>query len=70
MGQKVLYALEIMGKGMGSIFVVIILITLIVLLMGKISRSGAKRRVRIILQSNRSYDISITEPGIIGIRYR
>ncbi|NLY47765.1 MAG: hypothetical protein GX059_01895 [Clostridiales bacterium] len=44
MGQKVLYALEIMGKGMGSIFAVIILITLIVLLMGKISEIRSKKK--------------------------
>lgn len=32
-----MYALEIMGKGMGSIFAVIILLTAIVLLMAKVT---------------------------------
>jgi Na+-transporting methylmalonyl-CoA/oxaloacetate decarboxylase gamma subunit len=35
--ENILYALEIMGKGMGSIFAVIILLTLIVSIMGKIT---------------------------------
>jgi Na+-transporting methylmalonyl-CoA/oxaloacetate decarboxylase gamma subunit len=35
MSQNIMYALEIMGKGMGSIFAVILLLTLIVMLMSK-----------------------------------
>lgn len=37
MKENIMYALEIMGKGMGSIFAVIILLTIIVLLMAKIT---------------------------------
>jgi Oxaloacetate decarboxylase, gamma chain. len=37
MNQNVIYALEIMGKGMLSIFVVIILLTFIVLLLTKVT---------------------------------
>jgi len=37
MNENIMYALEIMGKGMGSIFAVIILLTIIVLLMAKIA---------------------------------
>lgn len=36
MAQNLLVALEIMGKGMGGIFTVIIIITLVVLLLGKL----------------------------------
>jgi len=45
MKENIMYAFEIMGKGMGSIFAVIILITLIVMLMTKISeiRSNNKK---------------------------
>jgi Na+-transporting methylmalonyl-CoA/oxaloacetate decarboxylase gamma subunit len=44
MGENVMYALEIMGKGMASIFVVIILLTLIVMLMAKIGESSTKNK--------------------------
>ncbi|HPU63482.1 MAG TPA: OadG-related small transporter subunit [Mobilitalea sp.] len=37
MKQDLIYAFEIMGKGMASIFVVIILLTFIVMFMAKIS---------------------------------
>ena len=37
MSQNLIYALEILGKGMGSIFAVILLLTLIVTSMGKIT---------------------------------
>lgn len=37
MSENIMYALEIMGKGMGSIFAVIILLTFIVYLMAKIT---------------------------------
>lgn len=37
MNQNVIYALEIMGKGMLSIFVVILLLTFIVVLLTKIT---------------------------------
>lgn len=43
MNQNVVYALEIMAKGMGSIFFVIFLLTLIVILMGKISSMKKKK---------------------------
>lgn len=43
MEENILYALEIMGKGMGSIFAVIILLTLIVSLMGKITDRKSKK---------------------------
>lgn len=43
MGENVMYALEIMGKGMASI-VVIILLTLIVMLMAKIGESSTKNK--------------------------
>lgn len=36
MKENLIYAFEIMGKGMGSVFAVIILLTLIVSLMAKI----------------------------------
>lgn len=36
MAHNLLIALEIMGKGMGGIFTVIIIITLVVLLLGKL----------------------------------
>lgn len=39
MSENVMYALEIMGKGMASIFVVILVLTLIVVLLGKITNS-------------------------------
>ena len=38
MMENFLIALQIMAQGMGGIFVVIILITLVVMLMGKINR--------------------------------
>lgn len=37
MNQNVIYALEIMGKGMFSIFIVILLLTFIVVLLAKIT---------------------------------
>lgn len=37
MDQNVIYALEIMGKGMLAIFTVILLLTLIVVVLGKIT---------------------------------
>lgn len=37
MNQNTIYALEIMGKGMLSIFVVIGILTLIVVLLGKVT---------------------------------
>lgn len=37
MNQNIIHALEIMGKGMASIFAVIFLLTLIVMLMAKIT---------------------------------
>jgi len=43
MSQNIMYALEIMGKGMGSIFAVIILLTLIVMLMSKITEIRSKK---------------------------
>jgi Na+-transporting methylmalonyl-CoA/oxaloacetate decarboxylase gamma subunit len=43
MNQNFIYALEIMGKGMGSIFAVILLLTLIVVLMGKFSGRRSKK---------------------------
>lgn len=39
MKENLIYAFEIMGKGMLSIFAVIILITLIVMLMTKLSEN-------------------------------
>ena len=36
MGHNVLIALEIMGKGMGGIFVVVLIITAVVVLLGKL----------------------------------
>lgn len=44
MVENTLYALEIMGKGMGSIFAVIILLTLIVSLMGRITAYRNKKK--------------------------
>lgn len=38
MMENVLIALQIMAQGMGGIFVVIILITLVVMLMGKMNK--------------------------------
>lgn len=43
MKDNIIYALEIMGKGMGSIFAVIILLTLIVVLMAKIADARSKK---------------------------
>ena len=43
MNQNILYALEIMGKGMGSIFAVIFLLTFIVALMGKLTEHRSKK---------------------------
>lgn len=37
--ENVMYALEIMGKGMLSIFIVILILTFIVVLLGKITNS-------------------------------
>lgn len=37
------YALEIMGKGMASIFLVIIILTLIVVILGKVTNMKFKR---------------------------
>jgi Na+-transporting methylmalonyl-CoA/oxaloacetate decarboxylase gamma subunit len=37
MSQTFIYALEIMGKGMLSIFIVILLLTFIVVLLGKLA---------------------------------
>lgn len=42
MKENLMYAFEIMGKGMASIFTVIILITLIVMVMTKVSEVRAK----------------------------
>lgn len=36
MWENLLVAFEIMGKGMGGIFVVVLIITLVVLLLGKL----------------------------------
>ncbi|WP_286200911.1 OadG-related small transporter subunit [[Clostridium] symbiosum] len=36
MWNNLLISLEIMGKGMGGIFVVVLIITLVVLLLGKL----------------------------------
>ena len=36
MWHNLLISLEIMGKGMGGIFVVVLIITLVVLLLGKL----------------------------------
>ena len=36
MWNNLLISLEIMGKGMGGIFVVVLLITLVVILLGKL----------------------------------
>ena len=41
MNQNFIYSLEIMGKGMLSIFIVILLLTFIVVLLGKFS--GGKK---------------------------
>jgi len=43
MKENFILSLEIMGKGMASIFIVIILLTLIVMLLAKIS--GRKKKV-------------------------
>ena len=37
--ETIIYALEIMGKGLLSIFVVVLILTLIVVLLGKITNS-------------------------------
>jgi Na+-transporting methylmalonyl-CoA/oxaloacetate decarboxylase gamma subunit len=42
--QNIMYALEIMGKGMASIFAVIFLLTFIVILMGKITDYKRKNK--------------------------
>lgn len=39
MTENVLHALEIMGKGMASIFIVVFILMLIVVLLGKITNS-------------------------------
>ncbi|TAH70860.1 MAG: hypothetical protein EWM47_05100 [Anaerolineaceae bacterium] len=43
MSQNIIYALEILGKGMGSIFAVILLLTFIVILMGKLTERKNKK---------------------------
>ncbi len=43
MSSDVLYAFEIMGKGMLSIFIVILVLTLIVTLLGKIAGKQKKK---------------------------
>lgn len=43
MNQNIVYALEIMGKGMASIFAVILLLTLIVIMMGKLTEHRSKK---------------------------
>ncbi|MDD4112164.1 MAG: OadG family protein [Herbinix sp.] len=43
MDQNIIYALEIMGKGMGSIFAVILLLTFIVGLMGRLTEHRSKK---------------------------
>lgn len=42
MWENFLVSLEVMGKGMGSIFVVILLLTFIVMFLGKISSKKRK----------------------------
>ncbi len=42
MNQTFIYAMEIMGKGMLSIFTVILLLTFIVVLLGKIASRTSK----------------------------
>jgi hypothetical protein len=37
MSENVMYALEVMGKGMFSIFVVILILTLIVVILAKVT---------------------------------
>ena len=64
MGENVMYALEIMGKGMASIFVVIILLTLIVMLMAKIGESSTKTKDKII--KNKSIYIHIKGAAILS----
>ncbi len=44
MSSDVLYAFEIMGKGMLSIFIVILVLTLIVTLLGKIAGRQKKTK--------------------------
>lgn len=44
MNQNVIYALEVMGKGMLSIFAVILILTLIVVLLTKITNSPSKKK--------------------------
>lgn len=44
MSENIMYALEIMGKGMLSIFAVIFLLTLIVMLMAKITEYRNKNK--------------------------
>ncbi len=39
MEQNVIYGFEIMGKGMLSIFIVIFILTMIVVLLGKVTNS-------------------------------
>ncbi len=43
MTENIMYALEIMGKGMASIFAVILVLTLIVILMAKITAFKTKK---------------------------
>ena len=42
MNQNFIYSLEIMGKGMFSIFAVILLLTLIVVVLGKVASMSKK----------------------------
>ncbi|NLJ95805.1 MAG: hypothetical protein GX321_01515 [Clostridiales bacterium] len=44
MNENIMYALEIMGKGMFSIFAVIILLTFIVYLMAKITEIRSNKK--------------------------
>lgn len=43
MQEDLMKALEIMAKGMGSIFVVIILLTIIVIILGKVSNKKGEQ---------------------------
>lgn len=46
MTKNIMYALEIMGKGMTSIFAVILVLTLIVFLMAKLTEFKTKKNSR------------------------
>jgi len=41
--ENIMYALEIMGKGMLSIFIVILLLTFIVMLLAKVTNISSKK---------------------------